>query len=112
MESDFTNILLKQWLQKSVQNTDERLSTENEIAKTSTEQDVKYKSKDSQRMAAARLRGLLTRKRTRSGSLTVAQPTPLQFTSSRSLQSTRSAWRKQKKCMEEAGAEHFCWSLS
>ena len=101
VESDFTNILLKQWLQKSVQNAYEKLSKENEIAKTSTEQDVKYKSKDSQRMAAARLRGLLTRKRTRSGSLTVAQPTPLQFTPSRSLRCTSSAWRKQKKSCKE-----------
>ena len=92
-----SEVLLKQWLQKGVQNACERLSKEDEIAKTSTEQDVKYKSKDSQRMAAARLRGLLTRKRTRSGSLTVAQPTLLQFTPSRSLRCTSSARRKQKK---------------
>ena len=66
-----------------MQNAYEGHSKENEIAETSTEEDVEYKSKDSERMAAARLRSLLTRKRTRSGSLTVAQPTPLQFTPSK-----------------------------
>ena len=51
-----------------MQNAYEGHSKENEIAETSTEEDVEYKSKDSERMAAARLRSLLTRKRTRSGS--------------------------------------------
>ena len=39
----------------------------------------------------ARLRGLVMRKRTRTGTLTVAQSTPLQFTLSRELRSTSNA---------------------
>ena len=41
-------------LEKSMQNAYEGHSKENEIAETSTEEDVEYKSKDFQRLAAAR----------------------------------------------------------
>ena len=53
------NAMSKQWLQKSVQNAYEKLSKENEIAKTSTEQDVKYKSKESAELDKAKSDDLL-----------------------------------------------------